>query len=198
MSRTFAGVLAGLFLLAFACGAVAGIPDPDASYVTMLDTSGAGMATCPALDGEEYHDLEVTALRSNLTPIEGIPYNSFFFIVTGGDVNFTHDPATPATGVNGTIRFVVDDNESFVGDVTIEAQIYTVVLNDSDLLSCNSYDIDQDGGSRGCVGAQDFAWFVLDYGSTIQPGVPRSDFNWDGIVGAQDFSLFVAHYGHGN
>ena len=186
MSRTLAGVLAGMFLLAFACGAVAGIPDPDQSSVTMMDVSGAGMATCPALDGEPYSSLKVTAKRSDTTPIQGIPYNSFFFLVTGGDVNFSH--VTAETDVNGEILFDVDDNECIVGDVTIEAQIYTVVLNDSDVLSCNCYDINEDGG----VGAQDFSLFVSDYGTSAT----RSDFNWDGGVGAQDFSLFVSHYGH--
>jgi hypothetical protein len=186
MSRTLAGVLAGMFLLAFACGAVAGIPDPDQSSVDKMDISGTGMATCTSLDGEPYSSLKITAKRSDTTPIEGIPYNSFFFLVTGGDVNFSH--VTAATDVNGEILFDVDDNECIVGDITIEAQIYTVVLNDSDVLSCNCYDINEDGG----VGAQDFALFVADYGTAAT----RSDFNWDGGVGAQDFALFVSHYGH--
>ena len=195
MSRTLAGVLAGMFLLAFACGAIAGIPDPDQSSVTMMDTSGDGMATCPSLDGEAYSSLKITAKRSDTTPIQGIPYNSFFFLVTGGDVNFSH--VTAETDVNGEILFDVDDNESFIDDVTIECQIYTVVLNDSDVLSCNSYDIDQDSrATRGIVGAQDFAWFVSCYGATTTPCVPRCDFNWDGIVNALDFALFVSHYGH--
>jgi hypothetical protein len=187
MSRTLAGVLAGMFLLAFACGAVAGIPDPDESSVDLTDDSGAGMATCPDFDGLAYSSVKVTALRSNLSPIEGIPYNSFFFLVTGGDVNFSH--TTDETDVNGEIFFDVDDNECIVGDVTIEGQIYTVVLNDSDLLSCNCYDINQDGG----VGAQDFALWLSVYGTTDSSG----DFNWDGGVGAQDFALWLSHYGHG-
>ena len=186
MSRTLVGVLAGLFLLAFACGAVAGSPDPDLSYVTMLDTSGAGMATCPLLDGEVYKSVQVTALSSDLTPIVGIPHDSFFFIVTDGNVNITHDVTTPATDVGGVILFDVDDNGCIVGDITIECLIYTVPLNDSDVLSCNCYDINQSG----TIGAQDFSLFVADYGTSAT----RSDFNWDGAVGAIDFALFVEHY----
>ena len=192
MSRTLAGVLAGLFVLAFACGAVAGIPDPDASTVALTDSTGTGMATCPLLDGETYSSVEITAKRTDLSPIEGIPYNSFFFLVTDGDLNFTNR-GLAETNVNGKIWFDVDDAESFVGDATIEAHIYTVVLSVSELLYCNSYDIDQDAGTaRGGVGAQDFALFVSDYGTTAR----RSDFNHDGTVGAQDFALFVSHYGH--
>lgn len=185
MSRTLAGVLAGLFLLAFACGAIAGIPDPDNSSVD-LSGGGNGMATCPTLDGEPFESMQVTALRSDYSPIQGIPSNSFFFLVTGGDVNFS--AATAETDANGDIWFDIDDNECIVGDLTIEVQIYTVILNDSDTLSCNCYDINEDGG----VGAQDFALFVTDYGTTAS----RSDFNWDTTVGAQDFALFVSHYGH--
>jgi hypothetical protein len=193
MSRTLAGVLAGLFLLAFAFVAVAGVPDPDNSSVD-LSGGGGGMSTCPALDGEPFESMQITALRADYSPIQGIPYNSFFFIATGADLNFSH--VTAETDVNGDIWFDIDDNESFVGDVTIEVQIYTVVLSDSDVLACNSYDIDQDEGSRGCVNAVDFARFLACYGETTPPCVPSCDFNWDGIVGAQDFALWLSHYGH--
>lgn len=185
MSRTLAGVLAGLFLLAFACGAIAGIPDPDNSSVD-LSGGGDGMATCPSLDGEPFQSMLVNAQRGDYSPIEGIPYNSFFFLVTGGDVNFS--AATTATDANGDIWFDIDDNECIVGSVTIEVQIYTVILNDSDVLPCNCYDMNQDGG----VGAQDFALWLSVYGTTDSSG----DFNWDGGVGAQDFALWLAHYGH--
>lgn len=192
MSRTLAGVLTGLFLLTVAGGAMAGIPDPDASQVTLTNATGAGMATCPTLDGPNYKYIRIDAKRADLSPIAGIPSTSFFFTVTGADVNITVDPlwngGVPETDGSGQIQFIVDDNECYVGDLTIEVQIYTVALNDSDILHCNCFDINGDGG----VGAQDFTLFVGDYGSAAT----RSDFNWDGGVGAQDFTLFVAHYGH--
>ena len=46
MLRTSASVLAGCLILAVAVSAGAGIPDPDASYVTMSN-GGKGLITCP-------------------------------------------------------------------------------------------------------------------------------------------------------
>ncbi len=84
MARTLAGVLAGLMVLALAGAASAGIPDPDLSTVVL--TAG-GLATCPQRDGPVYQYITVTAKRSDASPIQGIPWSSFFFTVTGGDVN---------------------------------------------------------------------------------------------------------------
>jgi hypothetical protein len=189
MSRTLAGVLVALVALAFMAGvASAGIPDPDKSFVTLSKTDPDGMATCPALDALPYQYVKVDARRSDNTPIQGIPYTSFFFTVTGGSINLTNVDA--ATDVNGQIRFQADDAASLaLGSVTIDCQIYTVVLNDSDILQVNSFDINGDGA----VGAQDFSLFVSDFGKV--PVHKRADFNWDGAVAAQDFSLFVAHFG---
>lgn len=184
MSRTFAGILVGLLVLGAASASMAGIPDPDNSSVAM--GPAAGMATCPAGDGPAYHYITVTAKRADTTPIQGIPSTSFFFTVTGGDV--TLGEVGTETDANGEIQFDVVGDETIIGDLTIEAQIYTVALNDSDTLSCNSFDINNDGG----VGVQDAALFVVDYNGTAQ----RSDFNWDGTVGVQDAALFVTHYNH--
>jgi hypothetical protein len=188
MPRTFALLLLVFAVLACVAGAAsAGTPDPDKSFVTLTKTDPDGMATCPALDALPYQYVRVTAIRNNDTPIQGIPYTSFFFTVTGGSINLTNVDAE--TDPNGQIRFQADDAAPLaVGSVTIECQIYTVVLNDSDVLQVNNLDINGDGG----VGAQDFALFVSDFGT----GAARSDFDWSGAVGAQDFAIFVAHFGH--
>jgi len=189
MSRTLAGVLVALVALAFMAGVTsAGIPDPSTSFVTLSKTDPDGMATCPALDALPYQYVKVDARRSDNTPIQGIPYTSFFFTVTGGSINLTNVDAQ--TDLNGQIRFQADDAASLaLGSVTIDCQIYTVVLNDSDILQVNTFDINGDGA----VGAQDFSLFVSDFGKV--PVHKRADFNWDGAVAAQDFSLFVAHFG---
>lgn len=186
MSRTLAGVLVGLLALMFAGAASAGIPDPDLSFVTL--GPDAGMATCPSGDGPAFQYITVTAKRDNGTPISGIPYTSFFFTVTGGDVTITH--VDPETSALGEIRFEMVGDETIIGQpgVTVEATIYTVVLSDSDDLDCNSFDMNNDGG----VGLQDFAMFSAAYGSTEW----TADFNFDGTVGLQDFAMFSAHYGH--
>jgi hypothetical protein len=189
MSRTLAGVLVALVALAFMAGVTsAGIPDPDKSFVTLSKTDPDGMCTCPALDALPYQYIKVDARRSDNTPIQGISYTSFFFTVTGGDINITNVDA--ATDANGQIRFQADDAASLaLGSVTIDCQIYTVVLNDSDILEVNTFDLNADGS----VGGGDFTIFVGDYGKT--PVRKRSDFNWDGLVGGGDFTLFVGHYG---
>lgn len=184
MARTLAGVLAGLLILAAAGAASAGIPDPDLSTVAL--GPNAGMTTCPQGDGPAYQYITVTAKRSDATPIQGIPYTSFFFTVTGGDVTITNVDAE--TNANGVIRFTVVGDDTIMGNITIEVQIYTVVLNDSDVLACRSFDLNNDHA----VGLQDFTIFSGDYGTTTA----RSDFNWDGTVGLQDFTLFSGHYGH--
>lgn len=193
MARTLAGVLAGLMLLAVAGTANAGIPDPDLSTVVL--TTG-GLATCPQADALPFQYITVTAKRSDASPIQGIPYSSFFFTVTGGDVNLTH--VGTETDVNGQILFTVDDNEAiqYPSVVNIEVQIYTVVLNDSDDLGCNSFDLYPLGAPDGSVGTQDFVEFGKDYNKVA----PRSNYNWspDGVCGTQDFVLFGQHYNHHN
>jgi hypothetical protein len=187
MSRTFAAILAGLLILGAASVSMAGIPDPDESDVVM--GPDAGMCTCPSGDGPAYQYVTVYAERDDSSPIQGIPSTSFFFTVTGGDCTFTGVQAE--TDANGMIEFEVTGDETIVEystGITIEVQIYTVALNQSDTLLCNSVDINESGD----VGVQDATLFVADYGTTNT----RSDFNWDGTVGVQDATIFVAHYGH--
>jgi len=189
MSRTLAGVLAGCLVLVMATVAGAGIPDPDASYVTM-DAGGKGLTTCPAGDGSAYGPITVTALRTDLTPIVGIPSGNFFFTVTGtGSGNVSIDAVDAETDVNGQIKFEASGTGTVpYGSLTIDVQIYTVVLTDSDLLWCNTYDYDNDGD----VDPIDFGQFAGDFGGTSE----RSDFDWDGDVDPIDFGKFAGHFGH--
>ncbi|MBM3307311.1 MAG: hypothetical protein FJY74_03210 [Candidatus Eisenbacteria bacterium] len=193
MARTLAGVLAGLMVLGLAGMAGAGIPDPDLSTVVL---SAGGLLTCPQLDGPPYQYITVTALRADATPIVGIPWSSFFFFVTGGyNVNITNVDAE--TGVTGQIRFQVDDAQAipYPGPVTITCQIYTVVLNDSDNLTCATVDLFPLGAPDGTVGVQDFVIFGQDFNQVA----PRSDFNFSGgPVGVQDFVIFGQHFNHHN
>ncbi len=188
MMRVLAGVL--VVMLAVTATAVAGIPDPDQSSVAL--SAPAGMASCPIGDGPAYQYITVTAQRADSTPIEGIPASSFFFNVTGGNVTITE--VDSETDINGQIRFQVVADETIVllapSYLTVEAQIYTVVLNDSDNLEVNSFDINEDDA----VGLEDFGFFSGDYGTSAK----RSDFNWDGTVGLEDFGFFSGHYGHTN
>jgi hypothetical protein len=189
MSRTLAGVLVGLMVIAFAGMASAGIPDPDNSTVQL--TPDAGMCTCPAGDGPDYEYILVTAKRADATPIAGIPYGSFFFTVTGGDVTITHVDAE--TNSAGEISFTMVGDETIIAlppdpPLEVECQIYTVVLNASASIPVNSFDID----GNGTVGLSDFGIFSSIYLSSDS----RGDFDWNGTVGLSDFGLFSAHYLH--
>jgi hypothetical protein len=190
MSRTLAGVLAGCLVLAMAVTAGAGIPSATDSYVD-LTNGGMGLVTCPAGDGPTYSYITVTALRSDLTPIQGIPSGSFFFTVTGtGSGNVSISAFDTETNASGVIRFQANGTGTVLyGSLTVTVQIYTVVLTDSDTLWCNTYDYDDDGD----VDPVDFATFAGDFaGGTAQ----RSDFDWDGDVDPVDFAGFAGHFGH--
>jgi hypothetical protein len=186
MMRVLAGVLVVMLLVVST--AAAGIPDPDQSGVVL--SAPAGMCTCPLGDGPAYQYITVTAKRADSSPIQGVPAASFFFTVTGGNV--TIDEVDDETDVNGEIRFEMVGDETIVqlnpNFLTVECQIYTVVLNDSDNLEANSVDIDENDS----VGLSDFAFFSADYGTSAA----RSDFDFSGSVGLADFAVFSAHYGH--
>ena len=190
-------ILAGVLVLAMASVAVAGIPDPTLSTIA-LDTQAAvaGLMTCPAGDADAYEFLTVTAKRSDSTPIQGIPYSSFFFTVTGGDCTFTAQ--TTETDVNGEIQFDVVADEAIAhpaGDpvagvaIDIDVQIYTVALDAGVSLTCNTVDYNLDG----TVDPIDFGKFAGDFNQTEA----RSDFTWSGgAVDPIDFGKFSAHFGH--
>jgi hypothetical protein len=189
MGRVYAHVLAICLILVMAAAAWAGIPDGTASYITMT-ADGKGLATCPAGDGNVYSYITVTALRADLTPIQGIPSSSFFFTITGtGSGNVSIDPYDTETDASGSIRFEARGDGSVpYGSLTVQVQIYTVVVVGTELLWCNTYDYDLDN----MVTPIDFSVFASDFGSTNE----RSDFDWDGDVTPIDFSLFAAHFGH--
>jgi hypothetical protein len=188
-------ILAGVLVLALAAVAGAGIPSADDSYVSMTN-DGKGLSTCPAGDGPAYQYITVTALRSDLTPIQGIPSGSFFFTVVGsGSGNVSIDAFDAETNASGEIRFEVNGSGTVLyGSLTVTVQIYTVVVNDSDTLWCNTYDYDDNG----TVNPIDFVEFAGDFG----PGNydEMSDFDWTPgsppEINPIDFVEFAGHFGH--
>jgi hypothetical protein len=167
----------------------AGIPDPDQSYVTMT-AAGKGLATCPAGDAASYGYITVGALRNDGSPIQGIPSSNFFFTITGtGSGNVSISAFDAETDVSGEIRFEANGDGTVVyGSLTVTVQIYTVVVNDSDTLWCNTFDYDDNG----TVNPVDFGTFAGDFGGTNE----RSDFDWNGVVNPVDFGTFASHFGH--
>ena len=182
-------VISVLLVLVMAAVAGAGIPDADASYVT-LDNGGKGLSTCPAGDGSPYGYITVTALRTDLSPIQGIPSGSFFFTIGGtGSGNVSIDAFDAETDASGQIRFEANGTGTVLhGSLTVDVQIYTVVLTDSDVLWCNTFDYDDNG----TVNPLDFVVFAGDFGGTNE----RSDFDWNGLVNPLDFVVFAGHFGH--
>lgn len=189
MTKALAGVLAGCLVLAMAAAAGAGIPDPDQSSVTMT-AGGKGLVTCPAGDASAYSYITVTALKNNGDPIPGIPSGNFFFTVTGtGSGNVSVNAYDAETDISGQIRFQAQgDGTVLYGSLTVTVQIYTVVVNDSDTLWCNTYDYDDNG----TVDPIDFSAFAGDFAVYHE----RSDFDWNGTVDPIDFSSFAGHFGH--
>jgi hypothetical protein len=189
MLRTSASILMILLALGLADSAGAEVPPPNPSFVTMT-AGGMGLSTCPAGDGDAYEFITVTALQDDHTPIVGLPSSAFYFMITGsGSGNVSIAAYDTETNADGEIRFRAQGTGTILyGSVTIVAHIYTVVLNDSDLLWCNTFDYDDNG----TVDPTDFAAFASHYGSSNQ----MSDFNWDGSVDPIDFAEFASHYGH--
>jgi hypothetical protein len=190
MSRTLAGVLAGCLVLTMVAVAGAGIPDADESFVTMT-AGGKGLTTCPAGDGPAYSYITVTARRTDQSPIQGIPSGNFFFNVTGsGSGNVTISAYDTETDVNGEIRFQATSSGAIAyGTLTIDVQIYTVVINDLDTLYVNTYDLD----GSGTVTPIDLSNFAGKYNTVSED----CDYDWSGgVVNPIDLSSFAGHYGH--
>ena len=191
MSRTLAGVLAGCLVLAMATVAGAGIPDAGASYITMT-AGGKGLTTCPAGDAGAYSYITVTALRTDFSPIQGIPASSFFFTVAGsGSGNVSISAFDTETNASGQIRFQADGTGTIdYGSLTVSVQIYTVVLTSTPgTLWCNTYDLTPNGA----VDPVDLTNFAGNY-STVSEDC---DFDWSGgVVNPVDLTLFAQHYGH--
>ncbi len=148
------------------------------------------LTTCPAGDGSAYGYITVTALRTDLTPIAGIPSGSFFFTIGGtGSGNVSIDAFDAETDAGGAIRFEANGTGTVpYGSLTVDVNIYTVVLTDTDLLWCNTYDYE----NNGVVDPIDFIAFASDFGGTSE----RSDFDWNGVIDPIDFISFANHFGH--
>jgi hypothetical protein len=182
-------ILAGVLVLALAAVAGAGIPSADESFITMT-AGGKGLNTCPAGDATPYSYITVTALRSDLTPIQGIPESDFFFTVTGtGSGNVSINAFDTETDAGGSIRFQAQgDGAVAYTSLSISVQIYTVVINSTGTLWVNTYDYDDNG----TVNPVDLVTFASDFGGTNE----RSDFDWDGDVDPVDLVKFAGHFGH--
>jgi hypothetical protein len=182
-------ILAGVLVLAMAAAAGAGIPDADQSFITMQN-GGKGLNTCPAGDANPYSYITVTALRNDLTPIQGIPSSDFFFTVTGtGSGNVSINAFDSETSASGEIRFQAQgDGTVLYGSLSVSVQIYTVVLNSTATLWVNTYDFDDNG----TVNPVDLVTFASDFGGTNE----RSDYDWDGDVDPVDLVKFAGHFGH--
>ena len=189
MSRTLTGVLAGCLVLAMATVAGAGIPDAGTSYITM-SAGGKGLTTCPAGDGSAYGYITVTALRADLSPIQGIPSSSVSLTVTGtGSGNVSTSAVDSETDLNGNIRFEAQGTATVpYGSLSISAQIYTVVLTTPSTLWCNTYDLNNDGS----VDPLDLSPFASMFVTYDEAG----DYNWDGVIDPFDLTKFAAHWNH--
>jgi hypothetical protein len=177
----------GLILAPAAAGV---LPDPELSDINLWPDDG--MVSCPAGDGPAYEYVIVDLKASDATPVEGIPWTEFFFSVAGGDVSIA--PVMDATDPNGRIRFNMVADETMVlldpDLLTIGCTVLTVVLNYTEELSVNSFDLNEDG----CVDESDSAVFASIYGTVD----PRGDFSWNGQGGLADLGLLSAHYLHGS
>jgi hypothetical protein len=182
-------ILAGVLVLAMAAAAGAGIPDADQSYITMT-AGGKGLTTCPAGDASAYSYITVGALRNDGSPIQGIQSSDFFFTVTGtGSGNVSINAFDSETDASGEIRFQAQGTGTVLyGSLTINVQIYTVVVNSTGTLWVNTYDYDDNG----TVNPVDFVTFAGDYGGSAE----KSDFDWNGVVNPVDFVSFAGHFGH--
>jgi hypothetical protein len=169
--------------------------DPDQSYVTLTNENMPLLVTCPLFDGPPYHYVKVKCLYTNGEPFAGIPASAFAFTINPtegthwhGSLSIAFTPVEQQTNANGEIHFEVRGYTSIVGNITIQATVQGVPLNDIDTLPCKSPDYNTDG----TVSLTDFVTFAQDYGTTHW----RSDFTGDGTVSLSDFVMFAQHYGH--
>jgi parallel beta-helix repeat protein len=169
--------------------------DSDQSFVTLTNENMPHLVTCPAGDGPIYQHAKVTCKDVNGNLLPGIPADAFIFVLGNIDATWyntlscTFIPVDPVTDANGEIRFEMKGDTSIVGNITIQATVQGVPLNDIDILTCKSPDYFTDGA----VILGDFVVFGQDYGRIRW----RSDFTGDGgLVGLGDFVMFAQHYGH--
>ena len=170
------------------------IPDPDRSFVTLTGDNYEGLRTCPQGDGGPYQYIKVTCIDAMDTPIQGIPAGQFQIVVGPGDASWFGDLSCTITAVDaqtnaaGEIRFEIEADTSIIGNITIEAIVQGIAINDVDLLECITVDFNLDG----TVSLGDFGFFAPYYGLYHR----WCDYNWDGTVSLADFGYFAPHYGH--
>jgi C1A family cysteine protease len=171
--------------------------NPDQSEVTLTNENLPHLFTCPAGDGPTYQHVKVTVKNAGGTPLPGIPASAFTFTINPasistlwyGTLSCTFTAVDLVTDENGEIRFTVKGDTSIYGNITIQATVQGVPLNDIDTLPCKTADYFVDG----MVALGDFVVFAQDYGRVRW----RSDFTGDGgLVGLGDFVMFAQHYGH--
>jgi hypothetical protein len=178
----------------FECGTAI---DPDYSFVTLTHEVEGGMTTCPAGDGPAYQYVKVTVRDGSNDPMQGIAADQITFDITPAGGTAYHGAflvSTTAvdaeTDANGEIRFELVGGTSISGDVSIEAIVSGVALNDVDVLPTRTYDLLMDG----IVDLIDFARFALDFNTATA----QSDFDWSGYVDLVDFGRFAQHFLHGD
>jgi hypothetical protein len=174
---------------------IVGEINPDQSFVTLTNENLPFLVSCPAGDGPLYQHAKVTCKDASGNPLSGIPADAFTFTLGNagdatwyGTLSCTFTPIDTVTNANGEIRFTVKGDTSIYGNITIQATVQGIPLNDIDILTCKSPDYFTDGA----VALGDFVVFGQDYGRASW----RSDFTGDGMVGLGDFVTFGQHYGH--
>jgi hypothetical protein len=169
-------------------------PDPTQSFVTLTNENMPHLVTCPAGDGPTYQHVKVTVKNAGGQPLPGIPASAITFTLGNADASWygtlscTFTSVDLQTNANGEIRFTTKGDTSIYGNITIQATVMGIPLNDIDTLPCKTIDYD----TNGVVSLSDFVIFGQDYGKSGW----RSDFSGDGLVSLGDFVTFGQHYGH--
>jgi hypothetical protein len=175
-----------------------GLPWPissDQSTVILTSENMPGLTTCPAGDGPIYQHIKVSVKDEYGAPSPGIPADRFRFTVADagaqwyGTLSCYFTAVESQTNANGEIRFKIQGGTSIVGNVTLQAKVAGVPIDDIVVLACKSVEVYMVDGS---VSLSDLVTFAPYYGGTAY----RCDFTWDGTVGLGDFSIFAHHYGH--
>jgi len=99
-------------------------------------------------------------------------------------------PVDDATNETGTIRFTIISDTSIIGNITITVTVDGILINDSDVLLCNSVDLNTDG----TINLVDVTLFIQIYFNPVYDY--RIDYNWDGVLNLSDIALFAQHLGH--
>lgn len=193
------GMVLGIFVLFIGASATPiigyrDVIDPDLSFVELTGTGP--LVSCPSHDGPIYEYLKVTCKNSAGSPFIGLPASSFLITVTPvgtdthwyGTLHVIVTAVDQVTNANGEMRFNITSYSSLYGNVSIQATVLGITINDIETLNCKTPDYD----TNGAINLGDFTIFGADYGRPVW----RSDFTGDGPVALGDFTIFGAHFGH--